>query len=326
MSVRRATRMFKSFAKQAFQARKGADWGWGIGKLIRLRYQSYYESDGLEACLKESFGSELLFGGERQLQSPSRCKVAVTTVDTNKEARLLANYNRLQRTQSLYTFQRFERPHQELSIWEAGRATSAAPGFFKGYFKPSNGHTYWDGALKLNNPVFSAEDERQNIWPESSYTLPDILLSLGTGCFPDASAPAGDPGPRFGINIVSGVKAFYQIGIDAIQSELDCERTWQEYIQRGFPGDVEKSDRFHRLSLPITGSKIELDAVNSIEELEHLTRAYYRDSNLGSNLTSTGPSPSHLLDEIAVQLIASLFYFEVTGVNKLKVFGKFSSQ
>src|SRR5689334_16301920 len=99
MSVRRATKMFKDFASQAFRKRKGVDLpGWKY--FIRLRYQSRYESTGLEACLRESLGTELLFGGERQLQSPSRCKVAVTATDTNNEARLLANYNRPQRTQS----------------------------------------------------------------------------------------------------------------------------------------------------------------------------------------------------------------------------------
>src|SRR5947209_1267483 len=64
MSVTEATDMFKSFAKRAFSLR----WGAGVplfGRIIQLKYHSQYESQGLEASLKESFGSTLLFGGTR---------------------------------------------------------------------------------------------------------------------------------------------------------------------------------------------------------------------------------------------------------------------
>jgi Patatin-like phospholipase len=315
MPIDEAMSMFKNFAKEAFQRRKGT----GVPilcRIIQLKYQSQYESQGLEKVLKETFGNDLLFGGPRSLQSPARCKVAVTTTDTNREARLLGNYHRAPRTKTPYQFQRFERPQQELSVWEAARATSAAPGYFKSYFKPSNGHTYQDGALKLNNPILAADYERQIIWPCCARLLPDVLLSLGTGMFPEAKNRTGEPGPRYGVGIVDGVKALVQISRDAIESDLDCEKAWDDYVQCTVSESSDKRHRFHRLTLPIYGPKIELDAVDKMEELQRLTEKYYEtqpDADAGS--------PSRQLDDVAAQLIASLFYFDLSSKVHLTITG-----
>ncbi|KIV90882.1 hypothetical protein PV10_05486 [Exophiala mesophila] len=194
MSVAAATDMFKVFAGRAFSRRRGSRLPL-IGRIIQLKYQSQYHTQGLEKSLKESFGTEYLFGGPRTTQSSSRCKVAVTTTDTSGEARLLANYNRAGQPNTPYILQRFDKLAQEVKIWEAGRATSAAPGYFKGLYLSSNGHTYWDGAPKFNNPILAADLERQQIWPESRNQLPDIMLSLGTGFFPDSRTQRGEAGP-----------------------------------------------------------------------------------------------------------------------------------
>jgi hypothetical protein len=307
MGVTEATDMFKSFAKRAFSLR----WGAGVplfGRVIQLKYHSQYESQGLEASLKESFGDTLLFGGRRDLQSLARCKVAVTTTDTNREAILLSNYNRMARINTPYHFQRFEKPQQELSIWEAARATSATPGYFRSFYKPENCHTYQDGALKLNNPVLAADYERQIVWPECAHTLPDILLSIGTGHFPDAKVRTGEPGPRVGIGLVNGAKAFVQVGRDFIEEGLDCEKTWEDYVQCTISEASERKNRLHRLTLPIDGPKIDLDAVDKMAELEERTKRYY-----GRN--------QNIIDKVAAQLVASLFYFSLVSRVAMTVTG-----
>lgn len=75
MSIDEAISTFKNFARAAFKARKGVDLPI-VGKIIQLKYQSTYETRGLEQSLRHAFGDELLFGGRRQVQSPSRCRVA----------------------------------------------------------------------------------------------------------------------------------------------------------------------------------------------------------------------------------------------------------
>jgi len=75
MSIGEAISTFKNFAHAAFKARRGVDLPL-LGKIIQLKYQSTYETRGLEESLLHTFGDELLFGGRRQVQSSSRCRVA----------------------------------------------------------------------------------------------------------------------------------------------------------------------------------------------------------------------------------------------------------
>jgi predicted acylesterase/phospholipase RssA len=66
------------------------------------------------------------------------------------------------------------------AIWEAARATSAAPTYFKAMEieEPEPGITYVDGGLGFNNPSQLARQEAARIWPKStSHTL----VSIGTG-------------------------------------------------------------------------------------------------------------------------------------------------
>lgn len=66
------------------------------------------------------------------------------------------------------------------AIWEAGRATSASPLFFKPIHiaKPAPGRTFVDGGLANNNPSELALREGQRRWPE---TKRFCLTSIGTG-------------------------------------------------------------------------------------------------------------------------------------------------
>eukprot|EP01047_Picozoa_sp_COSAG01_P021973 COSAG01_NODE_1291_length_10881_cov_33.377017_6_plen_445_part_00 len=61
-------------------------------------------------------------------------------------------------------------------LWEAGRATSAAPS----YFKPIsiNGQSFVDGGVLANNPIRCALDEAQDIWPGRPI---GCVVSLGCG-------------------------------------------------------------------------------------------------------------------------------------------------
>jgi hypothetical protein len=237
--------------------------------------------------------------------------VAVTTTDSNGEARLLANYNRPTSSQTPYHFQRFEKPWQEFSTWEAARATPAAPSFFKSFYKEENGHTYQDGALKLNNPILAAHFEMVNIWDRNTQSAaPDMVLSIGTGCFPDDKSVTHDPGPRYGVGLIDGMKNFFHIAKGAIREDLDCEKAWQEYVECLAPEFSDRRQRLHRLSVPFTGPKIELDAVNRMDELEACTEAYYKD-----------PRAFAEINDVAAQLISSLFYFEKTNKIHLTIKG-----
>ena len=63
-------------------------------------------------------------------------------------------------------------------LWEAVRATSAAPAFFESIQLYNMGATFVDGGVRANNPIDEALKEAERIWLEKDVGL---LLSLGTG-------------------------------------------------------------------------------------------------------------------------------------------------
>ena len=66
----------------------------------------------------------------------------------------------------------------DCEVWQAGRATSAAPTYFEPFvFKREN---YYDGGVIANNPVRVAIDEAQSLWPGREI---GCVVSLGCGLF-----------------------------------------------------------------------------------------------------------------------------------------------
>jgi len=66
------------------------------------------------------------------------------------------------------------------AIWQAARATSAAPSFFEPIVirVPAPGGSYVDGGVRYNNPSSLALDEARQIWPRVKRFS---LVSVGTG-------------------------------------------------------------------------------------------------------------------------------------------------
>jgi len=68
----------------------------------------------------------------------------------------------------------------QCKIWQAARATTAAPSFFKEITidEPPPGIAFVDGGLKFNNPSELALREAAELWPKSKTFC---LVSIGTG-------------------------------------------------------------------------------------------------------------------------------------------------
>lgn len=63
-------------------------------------------------------------------------------------------------------------------IWEACRATSAAPTFFPPIMIGNPSAAYVDGGLDYNNPIRPLMEEAVRIWPERNI---GSIISIGTG-------------------------------------------------------------------------------------------------------------------------------------------------
>ncbi|KAL7858026.1 hypothetical protein AOLI_G00181280 [Acnodon oligacanthus] len=134
---------------------------------------AFYDSEVWEKLLKEKMGSDLMVETSRNPDCP---KVAAVSTVVNKgtplKAYVFRNYNLPPGVRSHY------RGGCQHKMWEAIRASSAAPGYFQEFALGADLHQ--DGGLLVNNPTALAIHECQCLWPGSPL---QCVVSLGTGRF-----------------------------------------------------------------------------------------------------------------------------------------------
>ncbi|THC94944.1 hypothetical protein EYZ11_005583 [Aspergillus tanneri] len=300
-SVQDCTVAFRSLCHEAFTKRKGIGVP-GIGQIISASKHSQFETRPLEYALRTFYGEDRLFGGPRQGIN-SAClrrltKVAVPTTTTAGSVTVLANYNRHSAVDELsYRFYRSEKPENEMKIWEAARATSAAPTIFKPFFHSPSGQGYQDGAIYYNNPMEIAIRERRLLWPDTLENQhPDVFLSVGTGYKPKALAQEPHlPSRPSSWGVVSHFKSLAKIAIDHIHSSLNSERTWKTYFEKNPP--PPRFDRYIRANLALDSDPPKLEDVKAIDQLSDMARSRFTKDR-------------DFIRSIADRLIASSFYFE----------------
>jgi len=301
---------FTNLCKEAFTKRKGI----GVPiveSIVSASNHSRYETKPLESALRRAYGEERLFGGVRDLSDnygvDRTTKVAVTTTTTNAKVFLLTNYNRINSDDSsAYQFQRAEKPHREILIWEAARATSAAPRIFKPFGHEQTGQTFQDGAIYYNCPIEVAMAERKLVWPDMAESSPDMVLSIGTSYNKKSpkKSPINPSVSNWGV--VTHWKQLAKIAIDHVQSTLDSEMTWTKFV-RGLSGGDLVTERYVRLNLPLEQDPPRLDEVSAMTDLQDRTATHWTMRR-------------NEIKAVADRLLATAFYFEtapdLTTVNE----------
>ncbi|KAI9767630.1 MAG: hypothetical protein M1839_004461 [Geoglossum umbratile] len=274
------------------------------GPLMRIVFGHMYRSSVVEDAYKSLFSeNESLISGQRA----SPIKVAVTAVsDISGSYRpyLMTNYSR----PLVHYKEWLVRPdtyEQEVKVWEAARATSAAPTFFKPYTHAATGIVYRDGALKCNNPIRIADYERRSIWRSGSNSL-DLHLSIGTGVSPEYSKKSLGNTDRGLGNAVqnherrgkTGIEVLIDIATDAVKSTMDSQSEYDSFQQD--LQDEEMRNRYHRFNVSINdGQPIpSIDDHKQVQRLIDLATKYCENEVKNS------------LQEVARKLISSTFYFE----------------
>ncbi|OCL08909.1 FabD/lysophospholipase-like protein [Glonium stellatum] len=310
--VSECTERFKSLCNRAFQ--------WTLlGNLSRFEWLSWvaawaarFKTTDLEKALCEAFGNcDHLFGGKRSDDHVHKPKVAFTTTSSGGNPYLLANYNRIEkpnpeppadattaaaREDECYTFLRSRSPEHELYVWEALRASTAAPTWFKPFIisKDRNlpNRSFIDGGIRYNNPIAVAEQEAQLLWPGH---LTDLALSVGTGFDPGVNDFSDEPPDSLQI------RQLMKIVLNSVNASMDSDRTWREYERK----HQAKKDKLFRLDVVLEKPVPELYEVAQINSLEEATRVFWskRDN-------------MQLLELIAQRLIASCFYFAKDETDK----------
>ncbi|XP_056132506.1 calcium-independent phospholipase A2-gamma isoform X3 [Lampris incognitus] len=134
---------------------------------------AFYDSEVWENILKERMGEGLMVESARDPNCP---KVSAVSTVVNRglplKAYVFRNYRLMPGVRSHYPG---DCKHK---LWQAIRASSAAPGYFQEFVLGKDLHQ--DGGLLINNPTALAIHECKCLWPN---TPVQCVVSLGTGRF-----------------------------------------------------------------------------------------------------------------------------------------------
>lgn len=136
-----------------------------------------YSSEGLEEYLKEKFGLD-----KKLSQLDSGSDVSVFSYDIQNDCPYYFSSKRASTS-----------PEDDYAIWQAARATSAAPTYFRAakFSSQQNCPIYVDGGTYINNPALELLIHAKNLSPNQQDCL---VLSLGTGNFNMSRAYLEDAG------------------------------------------------------------------------------------------------------------------------------------
>ncbi|KAL2783808.1 patatin-like phospholipase [Aspergillus keveii] len=297
--------MFDRLARRIFHERRTPALSWlprlvfgknsALGTLVQwlswFFHDSCYDGQIFDASLREAFPEDRrIFGdtGHRKLNH-SWAKFAVVATNIAKETRsyIFGNFNAddwIVDERHEYELFRATHVEDEPLIWEAARATAAAPFYFSTADLGSKG-TFQDGGLNDNFAADIARRVARRIWP--SRPLVTRLVSIGTGMTP---APEGEPA-KFHHVFRNG---FLQRGYAAFMSQMDTTAKWLK-----MRNELDESARQDYLRLDVSLSDIPctIDNASLMDD--------YR------NLVIRQPGASCTAREVAMALLAGRFYFVV---------------
>ncbi|KAJ7770426.1 FabD/lysophospholipase-like protein, partial [Mycena metata] len=177
------------------------------------------------------------------------------------------------------TYNATHHPAMDCTIWQAGRATSAAPTFFKQIQigPPGIEEAFLDGGMGQNNPTAALLREAEIVFPDRHIA---VIISLGTGQPHTINIPKPSGLQRlFPLDVVEAIRGI----------ATDCEKEHQSFaryfnlvpdvyfrfnVERGMQdiqlnqweklGDVAANTRQYTLSHPVESQLA--DAVKSLVE------------------------------------------------------------
>jgi predicted acylesterase/phospholipase RssA len=252
------------------------------GMLLRLN-QSLYSDQPLIKSLQGLFPpKDKLFSTIQASGLSYSTRVAVTAAkDKNATRCLFASYNRYDLKRS-HDFEREDNNASEICIWEAARATSAAPFFFPPFKKGDS--EYADGGLFANCPASIALREKDQIWSANNAPL-DFLLSVGTGL---QTRPDKLPSVLRVGGIEKIMASFFQ--------NLDTDSMWRTF-KEGQNDETTKS-RFFRFN-PRIHQYVALDEWKKMNDLENVVTHLRSDPEFKVRIRHTTKF-----------MLASLLFFE----------------
>ncbi|KAI1142817.1 FabD/lysophospholipase-like protein [Hypoxylon sp. FL0543] len=149
--------------------------------------------------------------------------------------------------------------YRDIKIWEAARATTAAPSFFPPMVvsRGDSTMTFIDGAMGCNNPVYELIDEATALF--GTDCVLGCLVSLGTGF----------AGPLT-IGVRKGIRQKLDLLLNVKKMATDTEN-FHKILRRQIRAELET---YFRFQLPSGAEKIGLHQYKKLDKLSELMQAY----------------------------------------------------
>jgi predicted acylesterase/phospholipase RssA len=138
-----------------------------------------YSGEKLKECVRDTVKQNLPFSEKQQLgPSVEDARLLSTQPDSPRcfVCAVPRGQHKVERIRSYRSIDLAARNTGAYKIWEAARATSAAPMYFSK--AEVGGQTYFDGGLDSNNPVVEVIEEARQEFPGA---VIDAVISIGTG-------------------------------------------------------------------------------------------------------------------------------------------------
>ena len=229
---------------------------WFSGDLLKSviceTVKNYISAEERESLVKGGYNIE-----DIRLAStkPQRSSCFVCAVPNNQR--------KAERLRSYRSVDPIARDTSSFTIWEAARATSAAPLYFPKL--EVHGTEYFDGGLDSNNPVVEIIEEAHQEFPGM---IIDTVVSIGTG-------KGTMPKP---------VPPFSNILLHFVHRSTDTEGQHERVMTERAFDDVR--DGYYRFQGETDLGEIDLSNADKMDEIENLANAYL-DSPKSRNMIAS---------------------------------------
>lgn len=194
------------------------------------------------------------------------------------------------------------------TIWEAGRATSAAPSFFKPVFigKPGTGQDFIDGGLKHNNPSNLAKTEAENIWRNVKRFC---IVSIGTGRQTPVHVTSPESKPTSSLwqrpqrlvmdrSVIRGGIALKHVAEVCVQLCTSLEEVHETMLREANSSDLDKRFTYYRFNVERGMETIGLQEWNKWKLIVAGTSRYMREGKGKQNRDACAHS---LVDPLPIE-------------------------
>ncbi|QRW02518.1 patatin-like phospholipase protein [Ceratobasidium sp. AG-Ba] len=277
MPVEKAIEAYAALAKYVFGS---TNWFWQEGsfdagkleKAIKLLVGMYAVPEP-HAELKQLLKSEREDISQRHIDIGNNVRMMRSGQDDPPQCRVFVcamMASNMAHPTRFRTYQVDANPTPNCYIWQAARATSAAPTFFKPASIEEHGisMTFLDGGLRCNNPIRELLDEASSYKPFKGRPV-SCILSIGTGKRGTASLSGAGIIPK--LQLLGVINMLKKIA-------LDCEKVEQDVASqlKATPNTYFRFNVDHGLQ------KIGLQEWDAMDDLVQHTNAYKEGHDVSS--------------------------------------------